>query len=204
MGRQSSSVAGPPRPRPRPSRLAWARPLGAPAWRPDQPSGLSGGPAERKPVPRLLVAGRWPTSREAGTGVLSIRESFTDERFLLVAGAVLSGTRRRRREGARDFCSHFVAILVAPFVLAHGLDRLCVGLGQRSHDLLGREGVVAGHWLASLQPMQPVEYDRAGLVSELIALNGCQLHLREGGELCPELLGIEVVVVGDGELIFVL
>ena len=76
--------------------------------------------------------------RKAGTGLFSIRESFTDEPGLLFAGAVLSGTRRRRRKGARDLCSHFVAILVAPFVVAHGLDRLCVGLGQRLHDLLGR------------------------------------------------------------------
>jgi hypothetical protein len=53
------------------------------------------------------------------------------------------GTRRRARTQTCRFIQHRLATLELAFVVAHGLDRLRVGAGERFGDLLGRESVVA-------------------------------------------------------------
>jgi hypothetical protein len=56
---------------------------------------------------------------------------------------------------------------------------LCVGVGQRTDDLVGVEGVVSGQRFAAPQPAQPVEHDGPVSVRSLVGLDGGQLDLRE-------------------------
>jgi hypothetical protein len=68
-------------------------------------------------------------------------------------------------------------MLELALVVAHGLDRFRVSIGDRFGDLLGRELVVARHRFAAKHVTQLFEYDRPAVVSALIGLDRGKLNL---------------------------
>jgi hypothetical protein len=136
-------------------------------------------------------------------GSLAIRVALTEERGFPFVRAFFSGTRPRGRQHASGFIQHRLATVELLFVVANRLDRFRVSAGERFGDLLGRESVVARQRLAATHIAQLVEHDGPGFVSALIALNRGQLDLREPRELPGDLLLLEPVVAGDGQLVLV-
>src|SRR3954452_1938695 len=81
--------------------------------------------------------------RRIGLGSGSVRVALTKERRFLITGALLSSARRRAGQYASGFTEHRLPMLELALVVAHGLDRFRVGVGQRFGDLLGGQSVVA-------------------------------------------------------------
>jgi hypothetical protein len=77
------------------------------------------------------------SSVEAAGGPRAIRESFTNERVLLFAGANLCGARRRCLKGPRRLLADLLAMCELALIVAHGFDRFRVGVDQAFGDLLG-------------------------------------------------------------------
>ena len=97
-------------------------------------------------------------------------------------------------------------MLELALVVAHGLDRFRVGAGERFGDLLGRERVVTRQRFAATHVAQLVEHHVPAFVSALVGLSRGQLHLRELRELrelIGDLLFLQTVVAGDGQLVLV-
>ena len=70
-------------------------------------------------------------------------------------------------------------MLELALVVAHGLDRLRVGAGERLGDLLGRQLVVARHRLGALHVAQLLEHGRPVFVGALVGLDRRELDLGE-------------------------
>jgi hypothetical protein len=90
---------------------------------------------------------------------------------------------------------------VRALVVARRLGAVLVGVGQHRADLRDGELVVAGPRLRPLQRADPVEDRGAVLVLALVRVDLREVDLRELGEPPDDLVGGQVVVAGDGQVV---
>src|SRR6185503_16602372 len=110
------------------------------------------------------------------------------------------GRRLRVRQIALDGADHAGAVLVRALVAADVARALVIAVDGGA-DLVHRQLVVAGPRLVALERADPGQDRRAVVVLALVGGDLRQLDLRDAGELAGDVLGGELVVARDREVV---